>query len=75
MEILITGGTGLIGTHLSNLLSEKGHQISLLTRHPKKSAQFKEYKWSPIDNYIDQEAVLNADIMIHLAGAGIADER
>lgn len=33
MKILMTGGTGFIGHHLSKSLSESGHQVSVLSRH------------------------------------------
>ena len=29
MKILITGGSGFVGTHLSNYLSKKGHAITI----------------------------------------------
>lgn len=34
MNLIITGGSGLIGTHLTNLLVEKGHRVISLTRSP-----------------------------------------
>lgn len=38
MNILITGGTGLIGSALTSLLAADGHQITVLTRSPEKYA-------------------------------------
>lgn len=32
MKILVTGGAGFIGSHLSGLLSDKGHEITVLDR-------------------------------------------
>ncbi len=34
MKILMTGGTGFIGHHLSTSLSENSHQVTILSRHP-----------------------------------------
>lgn len=72
-SILITGGTGLIGKKLTTLLEAKGHQISILSRRESKKDLV--YKWDISDNFIENEAILNADYIIHLAGAGIADKR
>jgi len=72
-SILITGGTGLIGKHLTTLLKEKGHQVSILSRNTSKKATV--YQWNIDENYIEDEAIINADYIVHLAGAGIADKR
>ncbi len=74
-QVLITGGNGLIGKELALRLSIKKYDIRILTRSPKQETNFKEYEWSPNDGEIDPKALLNADIIIHLAGAGIADKR
>ena len=34
MKILITGGTGLIGTAMQESLQKKGHQITIVSRNP-----------------------------------------
>ncbi len=71
-SILITGGTGLIGKHLSLLLQSKGHHITVVSRkHSKKTNVF---YWNVNKNYIDSEAIINSDYIIHLAGAGIANK-
>lgn len=71
-KILITGGTGLVGTRLAKMLIKKNHEVVILSRNPKKE---NEFKWNLSKNYIDKEAFKNVDYIIHLAGAGIADER
>ena len=38
MNIVITGGTGLIGRHLIPRLLELGHQITVMTRNPQKAS-------------------------------------
>ncbi len=70
--ILIAGGTGLIGTRLAAFFKEKGHTVRILSRSPQGEGQF---AWDPLAGSIDDKAVLGADVVINLAGAGIADRR
>lgn len=74
-NVLIGGGTGLVGTRLSELLTAKGHQVMHLSRSPKSDAAYPTYKWDTKRGYIDPEAVEKAEYIINLAGAGIADQR
>jgi hypothetical protein len=71
-KILITGGTGLVGTRLTELLTERKHEVRILSRNPKGGHEF---KWDISKNFIDEKALANIDFIIHLAGAGIADKR
>ncbi len=71
-KILITGGTGLVGTRLIEILKEKKHKINILTRNPQQKNHF---KWDVKNNFIDEKAFKDIDYIIHLAGAGIADQR
>ncbi len=71
-KILITGGTGLIGNKLTQLLIDRNHEVVILSRKP---SQKNEFKWDISKNFIDEKAFENIDFIIHLAGAGIADER
>ena len=72
--ILITGGTGLIGTALSSLLRDKGHRIIILSRHPVPGNP-DVFGWDYNKDTIDAEAIRQADHIVHLAGAGVADKR
>jgi len=72
-SILITGGTGLIGKHLCNVLRSKGYKILILSRN--KTNNPNTYYWNISENYIDPKAIQTADYVIHLAGSGIADKR
>ena len=75
--ILITGGTGLLGSALTKLLLSEGHKVIILTRNPKPSNQpdIEYAKWDGKSETIDKNAVSSADYIIHLAGAGVADKR
>jgi uncharacterized protein (TIGR01777 family) len=74
--ILITGGTGTIGTALSKSLTGKQHQVIILTRHPREGTAAVSYAaWDPANKSIDIEALQKADYIINLAGAGVADKR
>lgn len=74
-NILIAGGTGLVGNRLSYLLTQKGYQVSHLSRQANPQAVYPAYRWDLDDFFIDETALQNADHLINLAGAGIADKR
>ncbi len=71
-KIVITGGTGLVGTRLTALLIERKHEVRILSRYPKDK---NEFKWDVSKGFVDEKAIENIDYIIHLAGAGIADKR
>lgn len=76
--VLITGGTGLIGTALTRLLVNKGYRVIILSRGRKKKPDnpLVEYTiWDIRRGTIDKNAIGRADYIIHLAGAGVADKR
>ncbi|MCF8248199.1 MAG: TIGR01777 family oxidoreductase [Saprospiraceae bacterium] len=73
--ILIAGGTGLVGNHLSQMLKAAGHEVLHLSRKQNLNAKFPAYAWDLTKKTIEQEAVDRADYIINLAGAGIADQR
>jgi uncharacterized protein len=75
--VLITGGTGLIGTALTNALVQKDYDVIVLSRSKKSSTQKKiSYAaWNVVNQTIDEAAVKNADYIVHLAGANVAEGR
>lgn len=76
--ILITGGTGMIGTRLSQLLVQKGYAVIILSRNKaagKVQPGISYAQWNVEEGVIDAEAISKADHVIHLAGAGVADKR
>ena len=74
--VIITGGTGLIGTALTSLLTSKGYKVIILSRKQRHAKENVSYAvWDLKNSYIDPEAIRQADHIIHLAGAGVADKR
>lgn len=75
-NVLITGGTGFIGKHMTDLLLENGFTVSILSRNKKENlSTVFYYTWDVKNQIIEEEAVLNADFIIHLAGENIAEKR
>lgn len=75
-HVLISGGSGLVGTHLTKLLQQKGYFVSHLSRSTRDDTkEVKQFHWNPAQHTINPEAIAQADIVVHLAGAGVADQR
>jgi uncharacterized protein len=73
-KIVIAGGTGLIGTRLSQLLKQAGHTVVHLSRKANPNAAFPTFAWQPEKGIVDKNALADADAIVNLAGAGIADK-
>ena len=74
-KVLITGGGGLIGNHLSDKLEAKGFEVCHLSRTKTDSSKYPVFKWDISSGIIEDGAMENVDFIIHLAGAGVADKR
>lgn len=75
MQLLITGGTGLIGRHLIPRLLQLGHQVSVVTRDvaaAREKLNPNVALWSGINQQSDLNGI---DGVINLAGEPIADKR
>lgn len=73
--VLITGGSGLVGSQLSQLLTQAGYQVRHLGRKSTKITPYPTYYWDVEQQQIDPQALAGVDAIVHLAGAGIADSR
>lgn len=73
--VLITGGSGMIGRRLSELLIEKGYDVIWLSREKHVKAEIPRYKWNLLTGEIDKDALEEADVIVHLAGVPIAEGR
>jgi len=75
-NVLITGGSGFVGRYLSRLLIDNGYTVSILSRSKRaNTANTFYYTWDVENQVIEEDAVLKADYVIHLAGANIAEKR
>jgi uncharacterized protein (TIGR01777 family) len=75
MKILITGGTGFVGTRLTSRLIQDRHEVTILTRSLKgRKGSFPEISYlegDPTKKGPWQDAIKNHDVIINLAGASI----
>ena len=69
MHILMTGGTGLIGTATRAALHAAGNKLTILTRRTRPATAEATYITSL------RECAEPVDVVINLAGAGLADRR
>jgi len=74
-HILLTGGTGLIGRKLTDLLLSKGYQVNHLSRHPGTNPEVNTFLWDVHKGQIDERCIKGVDTIVHLAGAGVSDGR
>lgn len=74
MKILISGASGLVGTHLIPTLKAKGHEIFRLVRKTPKASD--EIRWDSEKGFSDEERAKleNFDAVVHLAGDNVASE-
>lgn len=76
--VLITGGTGMVGKHLTQLLVVKGYDVIIVSRSPSNNrphAKVSYALWNIGKQEIDADAIAKADYIIHLAGAGVAEKK
>lgn len=73
-RILIGGGSGLIGSRLTELLTQKGYQVRHLGRSAKEGA-IRTFAWNIHKQTIDEHAFKGVTGVINLAGASINGKR
>lgn len=76
-KILITGGAGFIGSHLTEYLLEKGYQVTVIDdlsngsadylREATKQTHFHYYQGSVIDRILMEKLIKETDVIYHLA--------
>src|SRR6056297_765579 len=76
LNILITGGTGFIGSFLCDRLARDGHFISLISRSPEKYTEESAKNQSYISWDSDlSKAMDKADVVINLVGENLFGKR
>lgn len=76
--VLITGGTGLVGSALSKALIRKGYAVIILTRDVTGKKNFENLSYAAWDvkkQWMDIDALQKADFIIHLAGAAVVEKK
>jgi len=72
MRVLVTGGSGLVGSALIKALRADGHEVSQLVRRAPRSED--EIQWDPSSGALDP-AQISAEAVVHLAAENIAEGR
>jgi uncharacterized protein YbjT (DUF2867 family) len=73
--ILVTGGTGTLGSHVVPLLRAAGHQVRILSRHGRAAEAGVEYVTGDLLKGEGVEAAVDGtEIVLHLAGGRKGDD-
>ena len=80
MKIVIAGGTGFVGQHVTQLLLQESHSVIVLSRHARSetqmgAAQTRYLQWDDRTQGAWAQECDGADVVINLSGAPIADQR
>ena len=76
-NVLVTGGTGFIGSRVCDALNEKGDAVHVLSRNPDRAranlnSAENAYGWNPETEQLPTEATSDVQAVVHLAGETIA---
>lgn len=70
-QVLVTGATGFIGQELVRALLADGHQVTVLTRTPRRAAWLFDGRVQCIASMADLPRSRRVDVIVNLAGARI----
>ena len=73
VKVLVTGGTGFVGTHVVNRLLQRGHAVAVLARNPEKTRnRYSRPVEAVAGNVLDPASLARAaagrDALVHLVG-------
>jgi uncharacterized protein (TIGR01777 family) len=66
LNVVIAGASGFLGTHLSQELRSRGHDVVALVRRPTSAPR--ESTWDPYAGVYDRQVIERADVVVNLAG-------
>ena len=72
-KVLIAGGSGLVGSRLTEILLAEGYTVQHLSRNASNGLT-PTYQWNVDKLQVDEKAFDGVDVVINLAGTGIADK-
>lgn len=76
MRVAVTGSSGLIGSALVRSLEGDGHGVVRVVRSASAGGDHgATVTWDPVQGTVDAAGLEGVDAAVHLAGAGIGDER
>ncbi len=78
MKVLITGATGLVGSHLCARLKRAGHEVVALSRDGKRASQHlgvAAFSWDYRNEAVPDAAVDGVDSIVHLMGENVGAGR
>jgi uncharacterized protein (TIGR01777 family) len=70
VRVVIAGASGFLGTHLTEALRERDHDVVALVRREADGPG--ESSWDPYAGRIDADTVESADVVVNLAGSPTA---
>ena len=73
-NILVTGGSGFIGSHLVDELIEKGHHVQILDLKVPYSKKAVFIEGSILDLDVVKKATLDMDVIYHFSGVSNIDK-
>ena len=79
MRVLLTGGSGFIGRHLSEILRNRGDDVTVLTRNAARTGAgmpaSRVAVWDPLAGPAPVDLISSADAVVNLLGESIASGR
>ncbi|MSQ93891.1 MAG: TIGR01777 family protein [Gemmataceae bacterium] len=80
MRVFVTGGTGLVGTHLLKKLRERGDHAVVLSRRPEAVQQLASEHCTvvvgdPVQPGPWMDVIADCDAVVHMAGEGVFNRR
>ncbi|MFN3530354.1 MAG: TIGR01777 family oxidoreductase [Bacteroidia bacterium] len=74
MKVLITGGSGLVGSRLTQMLQDKGYEVAHIGRTAGQQHGVQTFAWDIAESKLDPTVFEGVEHVVHLAGAGVADK-